>query len=147
MLIYQILDLFIKKYGHLEKKGLRIHGLRMIDPVKKQHVIDVSRPLIFDNRLLPKTFEGLKIKSKIYGELPDEFKIDREGAKKEFIWAPERFIKFVDRCSETIKKELNNPNLDRSEMLSAICFGDFKAHKEKCERWVEEGKIPAYSEN
>ena len=58
MLLYDTLDRFEKKFGYLKKKGLRINGLKMIDPKRKKHVIDVSRPLIFDNRLLPKSFEG-----------------------------------------------------------------------------------------
>lgn len=125
--------------------GLRINGLILVDIKRKAHAIDVSRPLVFDSRLLPKKFEGLAVKSKIYGELPAEFNVNRE--KKEFIWAPERFEKFVDRCGTEIKKQLNNPAMERSEMLSAICFGDFEEHKSKIQKWVKEGKIPAYCEN
>src|SRR5687767_1229610 len=127
--MYDSLKRFEQKYGHLKKLGLRINGLKMIDPKRKSHAIDVSRPLIFDSRLLPKKFEGLPLKASIYGELPAEFKVDRE--KKEFIWAPERFEMFVDRCSGEIRKTLNAPEMDRSEMLSALCFGDFQEHKNK----------------
>ena len=77
MLLYDTLERFEKKFGHLKKKGLRINGLKMIDPKRKKHVIDVSRPLIFDNRLIPKSFEGLDVKMIIHGDLPTEFKIDR----------------------------------------------------------------------
>ena len=93
MLLYDTLDRFEKKFGYLKKKGLRINGLKMIDPKRKKHVIDVSRPLIFDNRLLPKSFEGLEVKAIIHGDLPTEFKIDRtipDWQKKVYIWAPER---------------------------------------------------------
>ncbi len=150
MLLYDTLERFEKKFGYLKKKGLRINGLKMIDPKRKKHVIDVSRPLIFDNRLLPKSFEGLDVKAIIHGELPSEFKIDRtnpDWQKKQYIWAPERFEHFVDRCSTEIKKQLGNLNMTRDEMLSALCFGDYVAHKEKTNQLVKEGKLPEYSSN
>ena len=150
MLLYDTLDRFEKKFGYLKKKGLRINGLKMIDPKRKKHVIDVSRPLIFDNRLLPKSFEGLDVKMIIHGDLPNEFKIDRtrpDWQKKEYIWAPERFEHFVDRCATEIKKQLGNANMSREDMLSALCFGDYEAHKKKTEQLVSEGKIPSYSTN
>jgi hypothetical protein len=150
MLLYDTLERFEKKFGYLKKKGLRINGLKMIDPKRKKHVIDVSRPLIFDNRLLPKSFEGLDVKAIIHGDLPTEFTIDRtnpDWAKKEYIWAPERFEHFVDRCSTEIKKQLGNANMSREEMLSALCFGDFDAHKKKTEQAVLEGKLPTYRAN
>jgi hypothetical protein len=150
MLLYDTLDRFEKKFGYLKKKGLRINGLKMIDPKRKKHVIDVSRPLVFDNRLLPKSFEGLDVKTVIHGDLPNEFKIDRtapDWQKKEYIWAPERFEHFVDRCSTEIKKQLGNANMSREDMLSALCFGDYQAHKDKTEQLVSEGKIPVYQAN
>lgn len=150
MLLYDTLDRFEKKFGHLKKKGLRINGLKMIDAKRKKHVIDVSRPLIFDNRLLPKSFEGLEVKAIIHGEMPTEFKIDRtkpDWQKKEYIWAPERFESFVDRCGPEIKKQLGNLNMTRDEMLSALCFGDYEAHKKKTAQLVEEGKVPVYQAN
>lgn len=148
MLLYDTLDRFEKKFAHLKKKGLRINGLKMIDPKRKKHVIDVSRPLIFDNRLLPKTFEGLDVKTIIHGDLPSEFKVDRtrpDWQKKEYIWAPERFENFVDRCSVEIKKQLGNPTMSREDLLSALCFGDFEAHKNKTQLMVKEGKLPAFA--
>ena len=150
MLLYDTLDRFEKKFGHLKKKGLRINGLKLIDPKRKKHVIDVSRPLIFDNRLLPKSFEGLDVKMIIHGDLPNEFKIDRttpDWQKKEYIWAPERFEIFVDRCATEIKKQLGNTSMTRDEMLSALCFGDFTAHKEKTDTLIAEGKLPSYTIN
>ena len=150
MLLYDTLERFEKKFGYLKKKGLRINGLKMIDPKRKKHVIDVSRPLVFDNRLLPKSFEGLDVKAIIHGDLPSEFMIDRtkpDWQKKEYIWAPERFEHFVDRCGPEIKKQLGNLNMTRDEMLSALCFGDYEAHKEKTKQLVLEGKLPNYRSN
>ena len=144
-----ILAQFKKKYKFLEDRGLRIIGLKVVDPEKKTHVIEISRPLIFDSRMIPDRFEGLKIKRRIHGNLPEEFQIDRDAIdwhKREYIWAPERFEKFTDRCFNEIKKELNDPDISSEEVLDALCFGDFQAHKEKCQRLIEQGKIPPYQD-
>ena len=146
-MLYETLERFEKKFSSLKKLGLRVNGLKMIDPKRKKHVINISRPLIFDNRLLPKTFEGLEVKSVIHGELPSEFVINRtqpDWNKREYIWAPERFEKFVDRCGDDIRKKLGNPSMTREEMLSALCFGDFKEHQRKTEGLIKEGKLPRY---
>ena len=150
MLLYDTLDRFEKKFAHLKKKGLRVNGLKMIDPKRKKHVIDISRPLLFDNRQLPKIFEGLDVKAVVSGDLPAEFNIDRtkpDWQKKEYVWAPERFEKYVDRCGDEIKKKLGDPKMSREDMLSALCFGDYKAHKEKTKQLIKEGKLPDYHKN
>ena len=147
MLLYDTLDRFEKKFGHLKKKGLRINGLKMIDPKRKKHVIMISKPFLFDNRQLPKSYEGLDIKSKIEGGLPEEFKIEKEAIKKDYLWAPNKFEKYVDRCSEDIKKQFGNPNMSRTEMLDALAFGSFEEHKIKTLNLIKEGKIPAINLN
>src|SRR5438874_4183586 len=150
MTLYETLERFEKKFGSLKKKGLRVNGLKMIDPKRKKHVIDVSRPLVFDNRQLPKSFEGLEVKAVISGDLPVEFNVDRtkpEWQKKEYIWAPERFENYVDRCPDEIKKKLGNPKMSRDEMLAALCFGNFIEHKKKTLLLIKEGKIPGYRKN
>ncbi|MEY4594312.1 MAG: hypothetical protein RIQ47_722 [Bacteroidota bacterium] len=149
-MLYDTLSRFEKKFAHLKKKGLRINGLKMIDPKRKKHVIDVSRPLVFDNRELPKSFEGIEVKAIIHGDLPTEFSIDRtqpDWSKKEYIWAPERFESFVDRCSDDIRKKLGDPKMSREDMLSALAFGDYNAHVEKTMTLIKEGKLPRYSAN
>ncbi len=145
--MFEILKNFESKFGSLKKKGLRIEGLTMIDPKRKKHVINISKPFLFDNRLLPKTYEGLDIKSKIEGGLPEEFKIDKEAITKDYLWAPNKFEKYVDRCSEDIKKQFGNPNMSRTEMLDALAFGSFEDHKQKTLNLIKEGKIPAISLN
>lgn len=145
--MFEILKSFESKFGSLKKKGLRIEGLSMIDPKRKKHVIMISKPFLFDNRQLPKSYEGLEIKSKIEGGLPEEFKIEKEAIKKDYLWAPNKFEKFVDRCSEDIKKQFGNPNMSRAEMLDALAFGSFEDHKKKTLTLIQEGKIPAISLN
>ena len=145
--MFDILKKFESKYAPLQKKGMRVNGFTIIDVRKKTHAIKISRPFIFDNRLVPKRYEGVQVKSQIQGDLPEEFTIDRSNpdwAKQNYIWAPERFEKFVDRCGNEIKVKLENPKMTRKEMLDAICFGDFEEHKIKSQQLIKEGKIPAY---
>lgn len=150
--MFQILKNFETKFGYLKKKGLTIDGLAMVDPKKKKHVIKVSRPLVFDNRVLPKRFEGLDIKYNIQlrADMPMEFCVDRKNPdwhKYQYIWAPERFEKFVDRCADDIKKALGNQEMSRQEMLDALAFGDFEEHRRKSFQLIKEGKLPPYTEN
>jgi hypothetical protein len=140
--MFQILSHFEKKYKNLTKKGLKIEGLSMIDPKRKKHVIVVTKPFIFDNRELPKVFEGLEVKAKIQGDLPEEFRIKPNRIGKEYIWSPDRFEKFVNRCEEELKKKFGNPKMTKKELLDALAFGNFDEHKKKCARLMKEGKIP-----
>lgn len=142
--MFEILKDFETKYSPLKKKGLRIEGMNMIDPKRKKHVIMVSKPFVFDNRALPKVYQGIEIKSKIEGTLPDEFKVE---TGKAYVWAPNNFEKFVDRCSNEIKKTFNNPEMSRNEMLDALAFGNFEEHKKKCIQLMQEGKIPFFKLN
>lgn len=145
--MFEILKHFESKYGTLKKKGLRIEGLSMIDPKRKKHVILISKPFMFDNRQLPKTYEGLDIKSKIEGILPKEFAIKKDAVKKEYVWAPSRFEKYVDRCGDEIRKQFNNPLMTRQDMLDALAFGNFEEHKKKSVQMMKDGKIPPFKMN
>ena len=145
--MFEILKHFETKYGTLKKKGLRIEGLSMIDPKRKKHVIMISKPFIFDNRQLPKTYEGLDIKAKIEGGLPKEFLVKKDAVKKEYVWAPIKFEKFVDRCTEEIRKQFGNPLMSRQEMLDALAFGNFEEHKRKSIQMMKDGKIPPFKLN
>ena len=150
--MFEILKNFETKYGYLKKKGLTIEGLAIVDVKKKKHVIKISRPLIFDNRLIPKRFEGLDVKTniKLSADMPVEFDVDRsqpDWHKKQYIWAPERFEKYVNRCEKEIKDQLNTPQITKPELLDALCFGNYEEHKQKSIQLIKEGKLPAYHEN
>lgn len=119
----------------------------MIDPKRKKHVIMISKPFLFDNRQLPKSYEGLEIKSKIEGGLPQEFAVSKDPTKRSYVWAPINFEKYVDRCADDIKKQFGNPNMTRQEMLDALAFGNFEEHKKKTVQLMREGKIPAFKMN
>lgn len=145
----QILQRFKAKYKHLEKKGLIIEGMVVVDHARRQNAISVSKPFIFDNRSIPKKFEGLTVKKRIVGEMPKEFQIDRtqpDWHKRDYIWAPERFEMFVDRCLADINKSLGE-DLSREEALDAICFGSFEEHARNVKRLIREGKVPAFSQS
>ena len=144
----EVLERFKKKYSHLEVFGLKFHGLQEINSEKRTTVICISKPLIFDSRLIPDKFEGLRIKRTIHGKLPKEFKVrkpDNDGQMLDYIWAPERFELFIDRNMEEIREKLGKAEMQRDEILDALCFGNFEAHKLKCERLIRDGKIPEYS--
>jgi len=150
--MFEILKSFETKYAHLKKKGLVIEGLAMVDIKKKKHIIKVTRPLVFDNRLIPKKFEGLdvKISIKISDSMPTEFNLDRtkpDWFKKHYMWAPERFMKFVERCENEIKAELDAPTMTKTELLDALCFGNYEEHKQKSQQLIKEGKLPVYKTN
>jgi hypothetical protein len=142
--MFEILNHFQAKFKPLTKEGLRIQGLSMIDPKRKKHVIMISKPFVFDNRKLPKVYDGLEIKSKIEGDLPTEFKVD---VKQEYIWAPQRFEQYVDRCGDEIRKKFKKPGMTRNEMLDALAFGNFAEHKKKSQQLLSEGKIPPFTLN
>ncbi len=128
----EIIKKFRSSYGHLCKKGLQIDGIANL--IGDVNVIQVTHPLIFDCRTLPKEFMGMTIRGHIDSEnLPYHFMIDEDevdGSKEEYIWEPDRFEAFVDECADEIKIKLELPNATKEELLDAICFGDFKKHKE-----------------
>lgn len=152
-----ILARFKAKYGILEKYGMRIEGLNLITDANeingkifnegksvdnineltegKNYELTVFHPFIFDNRILPKEFEGVKIKNVEEGERPKEFDVDEN---EKFIpldvyHSPEKYIKFVDRCFDDIRIQLENPNMSKDEMLDALTFdGSFKEHIKWC---------------
>ncbi|MBD80756.1 MAG: hypothetical protein CL840_17710 [Crocinitomicaceae bacterium] len=144
----QILTRFKEKYKPLLKKGLVIEGMVVIDHARRKNAISVSKPFIFDNRNIPKSFDGIQVKKRITGEMPVEFQIDRsqpDWHKREYIWAPERFEQFVDRAIVEIREKLGEADLNREEALDAICFGDFEEHSRKVKRLIREGKVPSYN--
>jgi hypothetical protein len=148
--MFEVLKDFETKYAPLKKKGLKVTGLSLVDAKRKKHAIMVSKPFLFDNRKLPKVYLGLAIKSRIEGVLPTEFQIDRtnpDWSKMNYIWAPERFEAYVDRCQDELKVYFQNPNMTKQEILDALCFGNFAEHKEKSLQMIKDGKIPAYTNN
>jgi hypothetical protein len=135
-----IITEFKKQFGYLEKAGLKIHGIANL--IGEHDVIHISAPFIFDRAKLPKKFMGLNLRMEI-AELPKEFQDINDD--KEYIWAFQRFEKYVDNHADIIRSILRNPEMKKEEMLDALCFGDFNDHKEKCIEWEKDGKIPKWT--
>ena len=156
-----VLERFKDKYGYLQKYRMVIDSLYLITTIIEEisgetfieaknassiyeliegekYEITIFRPFIFDNRLIPEEFEGVKIKNVEVGERPQEFDVDEkdESIPLELYDAPEKYIAFVDRCFDEIRLKLDNPKMTKEEMLDALTFeGNFAKHIEKVEKW------------
>jgi hypothetical protein len=107
--------------------------------------ITVFRSFIFDKRLIPENFKGIKVIAPIIDFevffLRDEYECFLHYEDHEL---PEHYIKFVDTNLQLIREKLKSPNLSRYEALDALT-GDFKNHIEQTntirkERLLEEKK-------
>jgi hypothetical protein len=149
-----ILERFKKKYGYLEKYGMSIDGLYLISESDgatfkeekevsniyelregENYELTVFRPFVFDNRILPKLFEGVNIKIVEVGARPLEFDVDENEnfIPLDVYHSPEKYIKFVDRCFDDIRLQLGNPNMSKEELLDALTFeGSFEKHIKWC---------------
>ncbi len=135
-----IVDAFRSQYRHLEKHGLKINGI--VNLIANDYVLSVSIPFLFDHRLLPNKFRDLDLRINIIeSEIPEEFR--NINMAEGYIWAYQRYEKYVDNNSDIICRTLGK-QMSRDEMLDALCAGDFKAHKERCIKWEDEGKIPQW---
>ena len=102
--------------------------------------ISVKHPFIFDNRLVPDEFQGIKVHNIIIGDSPLEFpEPGHDFELLEVYHAPERYINFVNRCITQIRKKLKNPDLPKEEALDAIT-GGFEKHIKWCEELSENTK-------
>ena len=102
--------------------------------------ISVKHPFIFDNRLVPEEFNGIKVLNIIIGDFPLEFPEpthDLEPLEQHF--APERYVSFVSRSLNLIRKKLKNPDLSKIEALDAIT-GGFENHVKWCKELAENSK-------
>lgn len=142
-----IIEWFKLEFGSLIASGLRIEGFASLMDIT---VISVVRPFVFDRRLLPEKFEDYYIRSSVdETTLPLEFQIPDRGhfsLNPPYIWAPERFEKYVDRCSDEIRATLGNEAMTREEMLDALIGGSFQEHKQRINGAVANGELPAYIE-
>ena len=101
--------------------------------------IEVWRPFIFDKRLIPTEFNGLKVIDQFYGSYPKEFPSENAALPLEEFEAPERYIKFVDNNLELISKMIKIHNLTKEQALDALT-GDFKKHVKWCNNLRAERK-------
>lgn len=128
---------FQRDFGHLQ--GLRIDG---VGDRFGEIVIGVEYPFIFDRRQTPEFYQGIRVHGGIpITALPGEF------LTPGYVWAYQRYEKFVDRCEDEIRRKLANPTMTKEEMLDALCFGgDFRKWVDICKKWEAEGVIPKYED-
>lgn len=136
--MYDILKRFEERYGYLKKMGVTFEGIQMIDPIKRKQAIVLTRPFLFDCRLLPKKYEGVEIKVRIQGNLPDEFKVKRTG---DYPFSPENFEKYVEKNIEFLRNHFGKPEMTRAELLDALAFGNFEEHKKNVQNILKEKLI------
>ncbi|MBI2279160.1 MAG: hypothetical protein HYU68_00480 [Bacteroidetes bacterium] len=94
--------------------------------------IHVNHPFIFDNRLVPTEFNGIKVTNiTIDGAYPSEFFDDIEENEPTPFYRledPEKYINYVNKHIDSIRKQLLSPEMSKEEALDAIT-GDFTKHK------------------
>ncbi len=143
-------DYIIKVLGEFKEDFGHIPGIHDIAPGNYHGsvwVISYSHPFIFDQRKAPPSdFLGVDIRGGTpINEMPEEFQIT--DGKKEYVWAYQRYEKFVDRCADQIRKELGDSSMSREEMLDALTpGGNFQAWKSQCKTLEEKNKIPRYQD-
>lgn len=133
--MYDILKRFEQRYGYLKKMGLTFEGIQMIDPIKKKQAIVLTRPFLFDCRLLPKRYDGIDIKVRIQGQLPEEFKLKTPN---DYPFLPENFEKYVEKKLDAIRSYFEKPEMTKSEILDALAFGNFEEHKKNVQNLLRE---------
>ncbi len=84
--------------------------------------ITVQHPFVFDNRLVPSEFHGIKVINVVIGKFPLEFPEPLTDITWEEYYAPERYRKFAKRKLAVIKKKLKKPNLTEEEAVAALRF-------------------------
>lgn len=126
--MYDVYKRFEERYGYLKKLGVTFEGVQMIDPIKRKQAIVLTRPFLFDCRLLPKRYEGVDIKVRIHGSLPEEFKCT---GPNDYVFAPEKFEKYVAKNLSFLRTYFEKPEMTKEDLLDALAFGDFEKHKKQ----------------
>ncbi|GIV28789.1 MAG: hypothetical protein KatS3mg027_2603 [Bacteroidia bacterium] len=133
--MYDIYKRFEERYGFLKKMGIKFEGIQMIDPIKKKQAIVLTRPFLFDCRLLPKKYDGIEIKIRIQGGLPEEFKVT---SPNDHSFAPEKFENYVTNHIDELRTHFEKPEATREELLDMLAFGNFEEHKRNFQNMLKE---------
>ncbi len=133
--MYDIYKRFEERYGYLKKMGVKFEGVQMIDSIKRKQVIVLTRPFLLDCRLLPKKYDGIEIKVRIQGGLPEEFKVI---GSNDHVFAPEKFEKYVDAHLEELRNYFEKPEITKAELLDMLAFGNFEEHKKNFQNMLKE---------
>jgi len=99
---------------------------------KQESYIRIERPVIFDQRLIPNKFKGLKVEYAIWGDYPKEYFPKTEDNLPYYeVFTPENYKKFAENNIDLIRSELKNRGLSISEALDALT-GNFEDYKREC---------------
>jgi hypothetical protein len=135
-----LLQRFKKAYPKLSELKAKMeiyHFIEDEDGPCNLFQIHITRPFIFDVRLLPKEFDGFEVKSGFPIELPAAFNNDKPGPYTTDVFSPERYKKFAEEHIELIREKFKRPDIDVSEALDALT-GDFKEYINKVEQIKKE---------
>jgi len=91
-------------------------------------ILLVGHKFIFDYRLIPDSFENIKVNSNLCENIPKEFPYAYPWTLIEEYHSPNRYIIFVKRNLEKIRKSLKSIHMSVDEALDALT-GDFNQHK------------------
>jgi hypothetical protein len=117
----EIEDDFRHAYPHLEVRGFgNVHGSTMLV---------VMRPFIFDQRGTPTWHLGVPVRYTLTEPVPPDFEVSRE-----YVWAPENYLNFVDQHADLIREKLNDPSLSREDMLEALIGMPFDDWIDQCRK-------------
>ena len=95
--------------------------------------IAIHHPFIFDNRLIPESFDSIEIKNVILGSFPKEFPSENAALPYEEWYSPKNYEAFVTKNLDLIRQKLNSPRMTEEEALDALT-GDFIKHKTWCKK-------------
>lgn len=129
-----ILDRFRKKNFELFsfKPDVQIFNkFENSDQTSSKIIIIVKHKFIFDNRLIPRSFEGIEIENVTIGKFPKEFPDANTSMPWFEIFSPDNYQRFVLNNIDVIRTKLNNMNLSTEEALDAITEG-FRIYEMKC---------------
>ncbi len=93
--------------------------------------ITVQHPFIFDNRLIPDSFDGIEVINMMVGSFPKEFPSEKDPLPLDELYSPKNYETFVDNNLDLIRQTLNSFNMTDREALDALT-GDFNKHKNRC---------------
>ena len=143
----------LERFKNKHPRLMRLNPVVFIDEIKEMYSdiggvkydpplprITVQHPFLFDNRLVPDSYENIPVLNVTMGSFPKEFpSTTNEDIPLEVLYAPKNYEAFVINNLDLIRRRLKSPNMSKSEALDALT-GDFEKHKNWC-RELREKRI------
>lgn len=82
--------------------------------------ITIQHEFIFDNRLIPDSFEGINIQNVTIGNFPKEFPSSNAALPLWKWFSAQNYENFVNNNLELIRSKLNQPDLSKQDALDAL---------------------------